>query len=92
MTRNYSYIWITAVLFAGSFAVQWATHSGDFAEFINAVAENWQSEFLQLIWQVLGLKWFLCVGSPASRDGQDRLEDKVDQIRYQLARLTDSIK
>jgi hypothetical protein len=28
--------------------------------------ENWQSEFLQLLWQVVGLAYFLYVGSPAS--------------------------
>ena len=29
--------------------------------------ENWQSEFLQLIWQVVGLAYFLYVGSPSSK-------------------------
>jgi hypothetical protein len=29
--------------------------------------ENWQSEFLQLLWQVVGLAYFLYVGSPASK-------------------------
>ena len=29
--------------------------------------ENWQSEFLQLLWQVVGLAYFLYAGSPASR-------------------------
>ena len=29
--------------------------------------ENWQSEFLQLIWQVAGLAFLFHVGSPQSR-------------------------
>ena len=42
--------------------------------------ENWQSEFLQLLWQVLGLAYFLYVGSPASKEGSERLEAKVDEL------------
>jgi hypothetical protein len=42
--------------------------------------ENWQSEFLQLIWQVTGLALLYHVGSPQSRDGDDRLEEKIDLI------------
>ncbi|MCU0759886.1 MAG: hypothetical protein MUF07_11920 [Steroidobacteraceae bacterium] len=42
--------------------------------------ENWQSEFLQLIWQVAGLSYLLYVGSPQSKEEDDRLEDKLDAI------------
>lgn len=42
--------------------------------------ENWQSEFLQLIWQVAGLAYFLYVGSPQSKEGDDRLEAKIDGL------------
>jgi hypothetical protein len=42
--------------------------------------ENWQSEFLQLIWQVSGLALLYHVGSPSSKEGNDRLEEKVDLI------------
>ena len=42
--------------------------------------ENWQSEFLQLIWQVVGLAYFLYVGSPASKENDDRLEAKIDAL------------
>jgi hypothetical protein len=38
--------------------------------------ENWQSEFLQLIWQVVGLAYFLYVGSPSSKENDDRIEAK----------------
>lgn len=44
------------------------------------IFENRQSEFLQLIWQVLGLTYFLYIGSPQSKEEDDRLEDKLDAI------------
>lgn len=42
--------------------------------------ENWQSEFLQLLWQVGGLAILLFVGSPQSKEGDDRMEAKIDEI------------
>ena len=42
--------------------------------------ENWQSEFLQLVWQVVGLTYFLYIGSPQSKEEDDRLEEKLDLI------------
>lgn len=42
--------------------------------------ENWQSEFLQLIWQVAGLAFLFYVGSPQSKEGDDRKEEKLDHI------------
>lgn len=42
--------------------------------------ENWQSEFLQLMWQVAGLAYLLYVGSPQSKEGDDRIEEKIDRI------------
>lgn len=42
--------------------------------------ENWQSEFLQLIWQVAGLAFLFYVGSPQSKEGDDRKEEKLDEI------------
>jgi hypothetical protein len=42
--------------------------------------ENWQSEFLQLLWQVGGLALLLYVGSPQSKEGNDRIEAKLDTI------------
>ena len=46
--------------------------------------ENWQSEFLQLLWQVGGLAFFLFLGSPQSKEGSDRLEAKIDVILKKL--------
>ena len=42
--------------------------------------ENWQSEFLQLMWQVAGLAFLLYVGSPQSKEGDERVEEKLDAI------------
>jgi hypothetical protein len=42
--------------------------------------ENWQSEFLQLVWQVGGLAMLLWVGSPQSKEGDDRVEAKIDAV------------
>ncbi|AZO66512.1 MAG: hypothetical protein E5Y88_25455 [Mesorhizobium sp.] len=42
--------------------------------------ENWQSEFLQLLWQVGGLAFLLFVGSPQSKEGTDRMEAKIDAL------------
>lgn len=56
-------------------------------EMMRDTFENWQSEFLQLLWQVAGLTYFLYVGSPASRDGSDRMEQKLDEILQRLGKL-----
>ena len=42
--------------------------------------ENWQSEFLQLMWQVAGLALLFYLGSPQSKEGDDRKEEKIDFI------------
>jgi hypothetical protein len=42
--------------------------------------ENWQSKFLQLLWQVGGLAGSLYVGSPQSSEGDQRQEEKLDAI------------
>jgi hypothetical protein len=42
--------------------------------------ENWQSEFLQIIWQVAGLAFLIYIGSPQSKEGDERKEEKLDLI------------
>jgi hypothetical protein len=46
--------------------------------------ENWQSEFLQLIWQVAGLSFLWYIGSPQSKESDDRKEEKLDLIIQKL--------
>ena len=50
------------------------------AEMLRDTFENWQSEFLQLLWQVVGLAYFLYIGSPASKENDDRTEAKIDAL------------
>ena len=56
----------------------------EFTPFANQILsktfDNWQSEFLQLLWQVVGLAYFLYLGSPSSKENDDRLEAKIDEI------------
>jgi hypothetical protein len=49
-------------------------------EMMRDTLENWQSEFLQLLWQVGGLAILLYVGSPSSRESSERVEEKLDAI------------
>jgi len=49
-------------------------------EMMRDTLENWQSEFLQLLWQVGGLAFLLYLGSPQSKEGDDRMEAKLDAI------------
>ncbi|MFA9200720.1 MAG: DUF6766 family protein [Cypionkella sp.] len=54
--------------------------AGYLNEMMRDTFENWQSEFLQLLWQVVGLAYFLYLGSPSSKENDDRLEAKIDEL------------
>jgi hypothetical protein len=82
-----------ALSFAGHAFFSWFGYLQDQAEhgappsvseylvlFFRDTLENWQSEFLQLIWQVAGLTFLLHVGSPQSKEGDERKEEKLDAI------------
>jgi hypothetical protein len=53
-------------------------------EMTRGTLENWQSEFIQLIWQVAGLSFLWCVGSPQSKEGEERKEANLDEILKRL--------
>lgn len=53
-------------------------------EMMRDTMENWQSEFLQLMWQICGLAFLLFVGSPDSKEGDERKEEKLDIILKHL--------
>jgi hypothetical protein len=54
---------------------------GDFLpQFLQSTFENWQSEFLQLIWQAAGLALFYYWGSSQSKEADNRIEAKVDAL------------
>ena len=57
---------------------------GYFNETMRDTMENWQSEFLQLIWQVVGLSLLWYVGSSQSKESDDRLEEKIDLLIQRL--------
>ena len=71
-----------------AFAAEAAEHgqSPEVSEYLTEMGrdtfENWQSEFLQLLWQVVGLAYFLYLGSPTSHENDDRLEAKVDALLH----------
>ncbi len=51
-----------------------------FPQFFSATFENWQSEFLQLVWQAAGLMLFYFWGSSQSRESDERVESKIDAL------------
>ncbi|HEU4354641.1 MAG TPA: DUF6766 family protein [Actinomycetota bacterium] len=76
---------------------QWETYRSDrlehgepavvseyIVDFGRATLENWQSEFLQLFSFVVLSAVLIHRGSAESKDGQERIERKVDEIRSLL--------
>jgi hypothetical protein len=76
---------------------QWETYRSDqlehgepvevseyIVDFGQSTLENWQSEFLQLFSFVVLSAVLIHRGSAESKDGQDRIERKVDEIRSML--------
>jgi hypothetical protein len=57
---------------------------GYFNETLRDTMENWQSEFMQLIWQVVGLSLLWYIGSSQSKEADDRLEEKIDLLIQRL--------
>ncbi len=51
---------------------------------LEGVFENWQSEFLQLMWQVAGLAFLLHVGMTQSREGDERKEAMLKYILWRV--------
>jgi len=51
-----------------------------FPQFFESTFENWQSEFLQLVWQAAGLALFYYWGSSQSRESDERIEAKIDAL------------
>lgn len=49
-------------------------------EFWSATLENWQSEFLQLATFTIFAAYLVYKGSAESRDGEDRIEAKLDAL------------
>jgi hypothetical protein len=62
-------------------AFQWSEF---WPQFLASTFENWQSEFLQLIWQAAGLAFLYFWGSSQSRESDDRVEAKLDEVLERL--------
>lgn len=56
------------------------TWSDFLPQFFSSTFENWQSEFLHLVWQAAGLALFYFWGSSQSKESDDRLEAKIDAL------------
>jgi hypothetical protein len=91
--RAYSFGLITGALFLLSWVAQFITqmmverdHNTQFSwsdflpQFLASTFENWQSEFLQLVWQAAGFALFYFWGSTQSKEGDERIERKVDLL------------
>ena len=99
--KKFSFIWVTGILFLGSFVGHWIFGWYDYVaeqsahmqapqaseyliKMMRDTLENWQSEFLQLMWQVAGLAMLYYAGSPQSRGDDERMEEKLDAILRRL--------
>jgi hypothetical protein len=72
-----------------------ATVSGFVWHLTDEIAENWQSEFLQVLAFVVLTIHLRHEGSPQSKDGDERMERKLDEngaairaLGHQVAQLT----
>ena len=88
LAKKYGFLWITLILFSGSIVGQcyfgFVTDQS-WQENLRDTLENWQSEFLQLMWQVAGLTFLWYVGSPQSKEE----EEKNTEILQWLVRKVD---
>ena len=57
---------------------------GFITDFAHSTLENWQSEFLQLFSFVVLAAVYIHHGSAESKDSEDRIERKIDEIKQQL--------
>ena len=85
--KKYGYFWITLILFSGSILGHWYygfSTGQSFQENLRDTFENWQSEFLQLMWQVGGLAFLWHVGSPQSKEEEERNQEMLQWIIKRL--------
>jgi F0F1-type ATP synthase membrane subunit a len=87
--KKYAFLWITLILFSGSFIGHWYygfTTGNTWQENMRDTFENWQSEFLQLIWQVVALTYFWYIGSPQSKEEEERNQEMLQWIMKRIDR------
>jgi hypothetical protein len=71
----------------GHFVFQVVLSGENMEQFFSSTFENWQSEFLQLFFQMMLLKYLQHKGNPESRDTQEETDKKLDEILSQLKGL-----
>jgi hypothetical protein len=92
--RRWGAVYILAILFVGSWMGQLAAMQPEIAEegwsrFWAATFENWQSEWLQLVFQailLLGAKHLLF---KVDAEDQERMEAKLDEICRKVDNLSE---
>lgn len=83
ITKKYGFFWVTLILFSGSILGQWYfgfVTSQSWQDNLRDTFENWQSEFLQLMWQVAGLTFLWYVGSPQSKEEEERNNEMLQWL------------
>jgi hypothetical protein len=88
--RNYNLSIVLFAIFLVCWVIQtiagWVEFSAEETQH-GATMENWTSEYLQLFSFVTLTAYLIHRGSPESKDGDERLERKVDEIRRELEAL-----
>ena len=83
IAKKYGFFWVTLILFSGSILGQWYfgfITSQSWQDNLRDTFENWQSEFLQLMWQVAGLTFLWYVGSPQSKEEEERNNEMLQWL------------
>ena len=83
IAKKYGFFWITLILFSGSLIGHWYfgfVTSQSWEDNLRDTFENWQSEFLQLMWQVAGLTFLWYVGSPQSKEEEERNNEMLQWL------------
>ena len=89
IAKKYGFFWITLILFSGSIIGHWYfgfVTNQSWQENLRDTFENWQSEFLQLIWQVVALTYFWYIGSPQSKEEEERNQEMLQWIMKRIDR------
>lgn len=83
IAKKYGFFWVTLILFSSSILGQWYfgfVTSQSWQDNLRDTFENWQSEFLQLMWQVAGLTFLWYVGSPQSKEEEERNNEMLQWL------------
>lgn len=83
--KRFGFLYILFLLFVGSWVGQWwamANEAGPFTwvAFWAATFENWQSEFLQLLVQAIGMHVLAHLMFSKSTEDLHRIEKKIDRL------------